>query len=338
MVETFNSLDPQGRLLACLASTSEQAGQDARLPETESEWTEFLVQAARHALLPLVYHRLSAREAIPGLNEGALRSLRETYLMNGARNAMMALDLASVLNALERESIQVIVLKGAYLAEAVYSDRALRTMNDIDLLVRRPDLERAASKLRNLGYAAEREPRDIEQLCAKQRHWPRMYKPPGMGIELHWTLASPPQFPHISPAGLWERSRTVVIAGTNTRMLSVEDLLLHLSLHTGEDGSGPFNLGLRPLCDIAATVARFQEEISWSQLRNRAEVWHVEGHALPRPLAVKDASRRAHSRAHTLLAPSGPLPAAMGQLGHQPGCQERRRTVAGGRPSRLPVL
>jgi hypothetical protein len=61
-------------------------------------------------------------------------------------------ELAIVLNACQRHSIQVLVLKGAALAETVYKDIALRPMSDVDLLVKPAQLAQTRHLLATLGF------------------------------------------------------------------------------------------------------------------------------------------------------------------------------------------
>ncbi len=155
--------------------------------------------------------------------------------------------------------------------------QGFRTMNDIDLLVNMNDLEKTASRLRDLGYFAETEVTDIGAWCEMSRHLPRMFRPPpAPGIEIHWTLAEPARFRNLATAGLWARSRPATIAGVEARVLSPEDLLLHLCLHAASDGNQPFCSGLRPLCDIAATAHCCRKEIAWQQIQSRAIEWQAD--------------------------------------------------------------
>ena len=84
----------------------------------------------------------------------------------------------------------VIPLKGAFLAEAVYGDIALRPMADFDLLVKPPDLPRAVEILRQLGYESE-QPFDPAAQRAGFQDMPPMRRPGGAVVELHWTLVTP---------------------------------------------------------------------------------------------------------------------------------------------------
>jgi hypothetical protein len=262
----------------CLVESSARA---AGLPDktlSESDWTAVVDLAALHGVLPLLYERLTTGACPPAVPERVLQRLRDGFLMNGAKNALLFKDLAQVLRAFEQANIPVVVLKGAHLAASIYSQMAVRTMGDIDLMVGRNDLEKSVSRLGDLRYVAEAKVTDIATWCEIHRHWPRMFKPPpAPGIEIHWALTERHQFSKITAAGFWERSRPTIIAGVGARVLSPEDLLLHLCLHTASDElEGPFRLGLRPLCDIAAVVHCWQEEIAWQQLQSRAIEWQAD--------------------------------------------------------------
>jgi hypothetical protein len=66
---------------------------------------------------------------------------------------MILLDeLGRILAALHGVGIPALVLEGAALANSAYPDPGLRPMRDLDLLVRRRDLERAVAALKCLGY------------------------------------------------------------------------------------------------------------------------------------------------------------------------------------------
>ena len=185
--------------------------------------------------------------------------------MTGARNTLLYRELGLVLQAFEQDNIPVIVLKGAHLAALVYRHIASRPMSDIDLLVHRSDLERAVAKLHDLGFTGPLAG-EVPMVSQEGHHLPMMHKAPETGIEVHWTPLSPTRLPAIANDGWWQRSRPATIAGAPTRVLSPEDLLLHVCLHNACDRPhGPFGLGLRPLCDLAAIIRHFREALSWPE-------------------------------------------------------------------------
>src|ERR1019366_9610419 len=149
----------------CLVQSSARATGLTGNPLSESDWTEVVDLAALHGVLPLLYQRLTTGACPPTVPERVLQRLRDGFLMNGAKNALLFRELAQVLRALEQANIPVIVLKGAHLAASVYIHMAVRTMGDIDLLVGRNDLEKSVSRLGDLGYFAKTKVKDIAALC-----------------------------------------------------------------------------------------------------------------------------------------------------------------------------
>jgi hypothetical protein len=74
------------------------------------------------------------------------------------------------------------------------------------------------------------------------------------------------------------------IAGCDTLALSPEDLLLHLCYHTSYHHL--FAFGLRPLCDIAETITRFN--VKWRTLTERANRWGWQRGVYPALALAKD--------------------------------------------------
>ena len=254
------------RLLACLSPRTNPA-HSARLPQTPADWHDLLQRATRHGLTPLLYERLGIDRAPNTVPADTAAALREAYLVNSARNALIGADLAQVLKQFHAAGLPVILLKGAHLAAAIYDTPGARPMGDLDLLLPEADLARASQLLRQSGYVSTEPDRPGDA------HLPPLFKPPGPRIELHWTLM-PSRLPfQVDTPGLWTRSQPFSLAGLPARVLCPEDLLLHLCLHTGGDEHDPFLLGLRPLCDIDGVIRR--QTVDWDALGARARSWRA---------------------------------------------------------------
>jgi hypothetical protein len=222
-----------------------------------------------------VYHHLHQLVGAGALPQGALEGLRQSYYGNVARNALLYKELHRVLVALQGMGSQTIILKGAALAETVYPNRALRAMSDIDLLVRLEELSRVEDRLLALGYALH--PHSLGTAWVKAHHYHLVFVQPkatasAIPLEIHWHLDRPSWPFAIDLEGLWARAVPARIAGVESWMLSPEDLLLYLCLHTCKHGLAG---SLRPLCDIAETIRRFGASIGWEQLQTRAAHWRV---------------------------------------------------------------
>ncbi len=228
---------------------------------------DFLSLSTTQRVRPLLWHRLRQK----GLDEVVpikmAKELREASRLNTLHNLRLYGELRLLLSALKSEGIPLILLKGIFLAEAVYGNMGLREMNDIDVLARPTDLTRIAEILRVMGYAP------LQPICADvtlktQHHLPRMVKNGHAALEIHWNLTYPGETYSLDPGGLWEYAAPAHIAGCDALTLSPEDLLLHLCLHTSYQHQ--FAFGLRPSCDIAETIARFGSTIDWQSVTERA--------------------------------------------------------------------
>jgi Uncharacterised nucleotidyltransferase len=164
------------------------------------------------------------------------------------------------------------VLKGAHLGQLVYESFALRTMCDVDVLVACDDLARAVAVLTELGLAPQYY--DVEEVdYARHHHLRPMARPDGVRVEIHWSIAQPSSPFDIDLQGLWHRAQRATIAGVETRVLSPEDLILHLCLHASF--SHQFRVGLRAFWDIREVVRHHGEALDWQVVVRRAQQWGI---------------------------------------------------------------
>jgi hypothetical protein len=248
--------------------------QDTSLEELVSslspqDWVEIEAAARGQGLTLLTYDRLSrVNSLVPTAVQGRLR---DAYLKATARNMVMLHHGGAVLNALCDRGLEVIVLKGLYLAEAVYTGIGLRTFGDVDLLLRRSDLSAALDVMRNLGYELSTwyDPDDPNRDI---KHVPPLMKKGAPIVELHWTILEEDEPFAIGVEGMWARSVPAEIAGASVRGLSVEDLLLHLSLHLTYQHR--LAIGVRNLYDIDAVIRR--GGVDWTRLVTTAREWGAE--------------------------------------------------------------
>jgi hypothetical protein len=258
-------------LVACLGSEARGIEWLGRL--SEPDWDEVIRESVKQGIAPLFYRRVRDARLSVVIPSRATDRLREFTIGSAVRSLRLYHELAEILGGLGSERIPVIVLKGAYLAECVYGDKGLRPMTDVDLMVRRCDLSRAEAKLFEMGCTQRPQPY-IEWDYSACAHLHPLITPGGTVVELHWTIESPTEPFAIDIDGLWRRARPATIAGVDVLVLSPEDLLLHLCLHTAFHHQ--LALGLRGCWDILETIRRCGQDIDWEQVRRRTREWGVE--------------------------------------------------------------
>lgn len=243
----------------------------------EQEWAAIVAEARRHTLGPLLYHKLLTRFPNTAIPAQVIGKLRSEYLHNAVTNMRRFQLFAPVLKALKTSGVPTIVLKGAYLAKAVYDNITLRSMHDMDILVQREDLAKANAALSSAGFIPQEfhlsPPDDINEFHYQEAVSKAI-------IEVHWELI-PPDYPFkVDIGSLWEAAVPARIDGVDILTFSPEDLLIHLGLHATIHR---FVHGLRPLCDMAEVVSHLH--VNWHLVEDKIKKNGV-GRAVRVPLLL----------------------------------------------------
>lgn len=266
-------------LLAACLSTTDDGSLGARLAALPARgWAALAARAAADDVGALLLHRLERRGLdghVPAAHHLALAEARRAA---GEANARLFAELGAVVDGLG--DIPVVVLKGAYLAGALYEHPSLRSMEDIDLLVPRGRLGDAARVLEAMGYG-HLTPEHMRGVFALNHHLPPFSRPGATVIELHWSIdalcaradGGAPVSPFdIDVDALWAGARPARVAGHEVLALSPEDLLLHLCVHAGFHHG--LHVAMRRLCDVALVAA--SERMDWARLAETGRRWRAE--------------------------------------------------------------
>lgn len=251
-----------GSLLLDVVGEAPGISLDALSP---SEWSALYDVAAWHGILPLLARKLRERGAEPGVPPATRRAIDGAYTVAALRAAALRLQLAEALGALARQGVDAALLKGALVGEHLYGDPAVRPMSDVDVLVAPEAMDGARAALGALGYVpVEGELADY----AVHRHDRPLVRRGHVPIELHRAI-EPCAPPFALPlASVWARMERVEIAGTATRALAPDDLLIHLATHMSR--SHPLGTRLVSVCDVAAWTRRFGAAADWGAVADRA--------------------------------------------------------------------
>jgi hypothetical protein len=239
---------------------------------TLENWQGLLDKAIEQQVGALLYFQL---QSLPDLRVPLIfqESLKDIYRKNTFFNLALMGELKSILSLFNSHKIPVIVLKGAYLAKEIYPKIGLREMVDIDLLVPDDKVEQAAKLLEILDYQSIRDydvSLEVEKSSGHQL--PPFRKSFALPvIEIHWTICDPNETYQFDLTELWQRAKNTDFFGETALALAPEDLMLHLCHHASYHHK--FNIGVRPLCDLARIIEHFQDQLDWQALQTTAERW-----------------------------------------------------------------
>jgi hypothetical protein len=152
---------------------------------------------------------------------------------------MEQLDRVSA--ALAEKDIPLVALKNSGIARGIYKDLAGCPMGDIDVLVRPSDFRGAHEVMLGLGYKLDdRSPFQVEDIDEAEQHGGSEYTYElsdggTLWFELQWRpVAGRWIQPDQEPPADELIARSVSIEGSAARLLSPEDNLMQVSLHTAK--------------------------------------------------------------------------------------------------------
>jgi hypothetical protein len=211
--------------------------------------------------------------------------LREHARADAIRLAALDAELGRVLEALSRDAITPLLLKGAHLAYAVYPRPWLRPRTDTDLLIGAADRDRVADALSGCGYVPAVHVRG--RLILGQCHFARIDRS-GIAsyLDVHWRVGAPLLIDRVLPSRLFFETATALPAlGPHARVpdlpLALLLACLHLAAHHRSNPRLVWLYDLRLLADALDEEKRR----AFVALARRAECCAIAAHAL-------DASRR----------------------------------------------
>jgi hypothetical protein len=227
------------------------------------EWSGLITRAEALGVAGHLHAFLAGVPGRGGVPEPDWGRLQALYYAQAARTGALLDALREILASLAEQSIPVIALKGAALAETVYRNVAVRPMRDVDLLVRPEHAARAAETLERLGFSPDEWYRPREWYLEHLHHLVP-YRRDRAVVEIHHRLL-PPRIPLAVPLDdLWDRSVPATVASVPARVLAPDDQMLHLCLHLAlSDGFLGALAGLR---DIAETARHHEHAIDWERL------------------------------------------------------------------------
>lgn len=238
------------------------------LEDGNLDWDYIMGNPSFYRISPLLLRNLKEVADENTVPRSVMDTLAARYAYIFYRNMQIYDILREVLERFRDEGIPVILLKGVALGETVYSDIDLRPPGDIDLLVKKTDLQNAAEIILEMGY----NPADPVEQYRNHHHIPPYVKldeklDESIFIEIHHNIAPEPLMSRIRAEELWEGAKTVNIAGIDALVLCPENLILHLCVHLSSDC---FIAGIGNLVDISESVRNYDESIDWDCVVTRS--------------------------------------------------------------------
>ncbi len=242
----------------------------------ECDWSGLISIARAEQLIGSLAHRFEDVDCPP-----SIAALFATIRRDFAQQRVQALWEAEMARrALAEVSIDWILLKGTAFHAADLPASIGRSVGDLDILVRRDQLDRAEQALLAAGWERLKPAEGYDDQY--YRRWmhelpPLIHKSRDRMIDVHHTILPLTARPTPDAEALIAHSRTL---GNGLRILSPADMIVHAAAHLFADGD--LAGGLRNLWDVDQLIRHFALQPGfWTRLGEQAK-----HHQLERPVAL----------------------------------------------------
>lgn len=213
-------------------------------------WEEFVWMGSSHFVLPALYSAFRRNGIIDLLPAELSEHLSAIYNINLRRNARIIEQSHQLIRILNSEGLEPVFLKGAgHLLQNLYHDSGDRIMSDIDILIPKDILPKAAKVLYNNGYFHPEEFNDDD--FENHHHLPGFeHKNEVAMVELHHAV-SPGKYQEIvSNDEIFSEKKK--IEGTGAWVLSVnhQQLLNFVHDQLVDDGFRYITMVIKGLYDF----------------------------------------------------------------------------------------
>ncbi len=194
------------------------------------DWIWVFDTAFNNRVLSFLHHGLREfPERVPG---NVHRFLADNHAKIGRRNAALLNAALAVTGALENDGIPAIVMRGVSFLETIYGGRmGVRDFGDVDLLVRRRDLNRAKACLLRLGFGPQ--PNALDDRYYERHHLHLAWSKGGAqaAVEIHWSLDHKYTCYTIDSDEVFERARRKELPNSTLLLMDPEDTLIAACVH-----------------------------------------------------------------------------------------------------------
>lgn len=228
--------------------------------DSNTDWNEIIKLANIHNVTGIVY--LAAKklqdEYKPDID--VIRRLEKDFFITALRSEYRNNAMESLINAFNEAEIPHILFKG-YVIKNYYPVNEMRTMGDIDILIKPKDREKSHKLLLSLGYKTGELEEEVwhysNNVVSLEIHTKIMYHNIHNGIDYVQYFSE-----------VWDH--TIKTSRKYTFELSIEYHFIYIIVHLAKhfDGKG---CGIRMIMDIAVFLNYFRDQLNWAYVNEEFE-------------------------------------------------------------------
>lgn len=231
-------------------------GRTTTYRDCSQELDQLLYVAQIHSLGPVVYYMLKGqRENLMEQKPDQVAYMKKVYHSAIYVSLAQEASMTEMQEAFFQANIPLVFFKGAQLRK-LYPVPELRTMGDMDCLIRQEDRAKAHQLMGQLGYSCE---------IGSEPVW--VYHRDGVVIEMHTNVARNGIGNKVDYHSYFSDIINYVVGQDDQLYLELEYhfcyLIYHIAKHLSTTGAG-----VRMIADIAAFLHQYRNEMDWKHVES----------------------------------------------------------------------
>lgn len=238
------------------------------------DWEEVVRNLIERGVGPLFYSKIKLLSNGKFIPDDAVDKLKQSYYLTLSRGMVMYSVFRKAVETLKTNGIEVIALKGVYLAEMLYGDIALRQFSDIDLLIKEEDGAKSKTMLKKAGFKSSKSLDEVLEVKNNVLHYPPVILN-NVSVELHLRLHKYSESYNIQTDSVWNNSIPTTIQGLELKVPDLIDMLIHVCVHLDKHfiyGDVAFTC----FHDIVNLLDVFKDKLEWDKIKVRCTEYKCE--------------------------------------------------------------
>ncbi len=156
------------------------------LPKEEDFYHQVSKEIEASSISSQIYFLLKERHQLENVPLFFQNRLKQKYQEALYQNFFIRSQTNQIFNRFEKMELEVIPLKGVYFAEKYFGHIGARATSDIDLLIKKQNLNRAVEAVKSLGFEIESQPIPSHFHSSFSKKIPGSSIP--LTVEIHWDV------------------------------------------------------------------------------------------------------------------------------------------------------
>jgi len=245
-------------------------GTDEIWNELESTgWNNIINIAQEQRIITFLFHKLKQLGLEAKLNQETLRILSLKYQEGVARNVITRHVLKDITRSFNQYGVKAVILKGAInFCENIYENWNLRSMEDLDILIKEEDFPAARQCMKAAGirYIEGQIPNDLSE----------DFESRDIAVDMHY-LPVPEKYINLFDMdSFWSNTMCVEMDGIKIHIPSPTDQIYHKFVHDVIRHQELVNFRIQDMCDFVMTSQYYSERIDWEEILRRVRRNDIE--------------------------------------------------------------